>query len=233
MVGLTLLTAVLITLRYLRHGMPFNLGWWGFTFPLGVYALATLKLAAWLGLGFFTVMGHVLVVALVALWLLVAVYFAVMLAVNTLAFWMPTLIHGAGIGSDGKVGLLSAERDPGMLFELARGRLEQVQVEAPVRGFRLSARDLPSFVPQRRELFDERPQQSLPWEQLRERLRARLGDDAVYRVTPAGDPRPERAWRRVEGDGARIGPGNELRAGARVWPGVELPATSVRFSTDA
>ncbi|WP_339503329.1 MFS transporter [Pseudomonas silesiensis] len=41
-------------------------------------------------------------------WLLVAVYFAVMLAVNTLAFWMPTLIHGAGIGSDGKVGLLSA-----------------------------------------------------------------------------------------------------------------------------
>ncbi|QHF40068.1 MFS transporter [Pseudomonas sp. S34] len=41
-------------------------------------------------------------------WLLVAVYFAVMLAVNTLAFWMPTLIHSAGIGSDGKVGLLSA-----------------------------------------------------------------------------------------------------------------------------
>lgn len=41
-------------------------------------------------------------------WLLVAVYFAVMLAVNTLAFWMPTLIHGTGIGSDGKVGLLSA-----------------------------------------------------------------------------------------------------------------------------
>ncbi len=41
-------------------------------------------------------------------WLLVAVYFAVMLAVNTLAFWMPTLIHGAGIGSDARVGLLSA-----------------------------------------------------------------------------------------------------------------------------
>lgn len=37
----------------------------------------------------------------------------------------------------------------------------------------------------------------------------------------------------VIGDGARIGSGNELRAGARVWPGVELPATSVRFSTDA
>jgi mannose-1-phosphate guanylyltransferase len=37
----------------------------------------------------------------------------------------------------------------------------------------------------------------------------------------------------VIGDGARIGSGNELRAGARVWPGVERPATAVRCSTDA
>ena len=37
----------------------------------------------------------------------------------------------------------------------------------------------------------------------------------------------------VIGDGAWIGAGNELRAGARVWPGIELPATAVRFSTDA
>nr|NLU58787.1 TDT family transporter [Pseudomonas sp. BIGb0427] len=66
-----LLTAVLITLRYIRHGMPFNLGWWGFTFRSGVYTLATLKLAAWLGLGFFQHMGMLLVLALAAMWLLV------------------------------------------------------------------------------------------------------------------------------------------------------------------
>lgn len=37
----------------------------------------------------------------------------------------------------------------------------------------------------------------------------------------------------VVGDRARIGTGNELRAGARVWPDVVLPPTAVRFSSDA
>ena len=111
-----------------------------------------------------------------------------------------------------KVGLLSAERDPAMLFELARGRLEQVQVEAPVRGFRLCAEDLPSFVPQYQELFDDRPQQSLPWEQLRERLRARLGDEAVHGLRFQADHRPECAWQ------ARVD--SQLCAGL---PGVQRP----------
>lgn len=67
-----LLSALLITLRYLREGIPFNLGWWGFTFPLGVYSLATLKLASTLNLTFFSVFGSVLVAALAILWLIVA-----------------------------------------------------------------------------------------------------------------------------------------------------------------
>ncbi|WGT28199.1 MFS transporter [Pseudomonas marginalis] len=63
-------------------------------------------------------------------WLLVAVYFAVMLAVNTLAFWMPTLIHGAGIGSDGKVGLLSAVPYlAGCFFMIGCGRSSDRQRE--------------------------------------------------------------------------------------------------------
>lgn len=92
------------------------------------------------------------------------------------------------------VGLLSAEREAGMLFELARGRLEQVLVPSPVRALRLQAKDLPAFVPSHRELFDERPQQSMPWEQLRERLRARLGDEAVSGLGFLADHRPEYAW---------------------------------------
>ncbi|QIB07294.1 TDT family transporter [Pseudomonas fluorescens] len=66
-----MLMALLITARYLRTGIPFNLGWWGFTFPLGVYALTTLKLADLLGLAFFRVLGCVLVAMLVVMWLIV------------------------------------------------------------------------------------------------------------------------------------------------------------------
>lgn len=95
------------------------------------------------------------------------------------------------------VGLLAAERDPALLFELSRSRLEQTQVPAPVRGMRLLAEELPPFVPAGRELFDERPAQSVPWDTLRERLRARLGEGAVHGLADRDDHRPEQAWRRV------------------------------------
>jgi protein ImuB len=111
------------------------------------------------------------------------------------------------------VGLLSAERDPAMLFELTRGRLEHLQLPAPVLAVRLVARELPAFVPEHRELFDERPQQSLPWEQLRERLRARLGDDAVQGLGARADHRPECAWQ------TQHAAQNELPTGAGPRPG--------------
>jgi len=104
------------------------------------------------------------------------------------------LEHNEGPDSVVSVGLLSAEREASMLFELARGRLEQVLVKSPVNAVRLLAKDLPVFVPAHRELFDERVQQTLPWEQLRERLRARLGDESVNGLRALADHRPECAW---------------------------------------
>ena len=94
------------------------------------------------------------------------------------------------------VGLLAAERDPARLFELARARLEHCRIPAPVRALRLLARELPPFIPVGRDLFDSRPAQALPWDALRERLRARLGEDALYQLAGHPDPRPEQALRR-------------------------------------
>ncbi|HEY0660730.1 MAG TPA: DNA polymerase Y family protein [Lysobacter sp.] len=99
------------------------------------------------------------------------------------------------------VGLLAPERAPAMLFELARSRLLQAQVPAAVRGLGLVASELPPFVPAARDLFDPRPQQAVPWTQLRERLRARLGDAAVHGVALQADHRPELAT--IDGEAPR------------------------------
>jgi C4-dicarboxylate transporter/malic acid transport protein len=67
-----LATATLSTLRFARRGLPFNLGWWGLTFPLGVYTAATFGLGNLTHLGVFTTLGQLFVLALAALWLVVA-----------------------------------------------------------------------------------------------------------------------------------------------------------------
>lgn len=112
------------------------------------------------------------------------------------------LEHREGRFTDVPVGLLASERDGALLFEFARGRLEHVTLPEPVLALRLIARDLPAFVPAGRDLFDERPANALPIGQLRERLRARLGDRAVYRLGSTTDPRPELA-QAVADSGAR------------------------------
>ena len=63
-----LVLAMMVTARYLRDGMPFNIGWWGFTFPLGVYAVATLALARQTHLASLADVGIALVGLLVLLW---------------------------------------------------------------------------------------------------------------------------------------------------------------------
>ena len=111
------------------------------------------------------------------------------------------LVRDPALGKPGDtqvvIGMLGAERDPARLFDLARARLERTSIPAPVRALRLIARELPPFVPAGRDLFDSRPAQALPWEALRERLRARLGEDALYQLACHADPRPEQALRRM------------------------------------
>lgn len=67
-----LMLAVLTTRRFALEGLPFNLGWWGFTFPLGVFASSTFALAGMTHLAALTVFGGALVVVLAGFWGLVA-----------------------------------------------------------------------------------------------------------------------------------------------------------------
>ena len=58
--------AALLLVHYLRSGpLPYGVGWWGFTFPLGAYTVATLALSkawdlswlGWAGAGLFVLLG--------------------------------------------------------------------------------------------------------------------------------------------------------------------------------
>lgn len=64
--------AVLVTGRYMRQGMAFNLGWWGYTFPLGVFVAAAQVLGRLTGFAPLEAVGAAGTVALAAIWLVVA-----------------------------------------------------------------------------------------------------------------------------------------------------------------
>lgn len=93
------------------------------------------------------------------------------------------------------VGLRQAMNAPDALFDAARGRLEHAALPAAVVALGLRARDLPPMAPERRDLFDPGPRGDLDLPGLIERLRARLGDEAVCQLQHYPDHRPERAWR--------------------------------------
>lgn len=56
--GLIWLVFALVTVYY-SSPFPFNMGWWGLTFPLGVYAANTILLGTETDLMFFKVCGTV------------------------------------------------------------------------------------------------------------------------------------------------------------------------------
>ena len=63
--------AMLISLKHALKHLPFNLGWWGMTFPLGVFSLAILQLAQQLQLGWLFNIGYGFAILLMLLWGLV------------------------------------------------------------------------------------------------------------------------------------------------------------------
>lgn len=56
-----------------RHRFPFNMGWWGFTFPLGVYTVSTTMLAKDLPSLFFKILGTIFSLVVVLLWAIVSI----------------------------------------------------------------------------------------------------------------------------------------------------------------
>ncbi len=71
LVWLVLAVSSLVDL-WLVSKLTFNLGWWGFTFPLGVFATAAIKFGSVLDSGAFRVMGTILALVEVVLWMFIS-----------------------------------------------------------------------------------------------------------------------------------------------------------------
>jgi protein ImuB len=103
--------------------------------------------------------------------------------------------HERGASTRIDVGLLAPQRDAVALFELARTRLDRIELVAPVHALTLRADDLPPLCPLHVDFFETGRREALDWPALAERLRARLGDEALHGLRCVADHRPGRAWR--------------------------------------
>lgn len=132
------------------------------------------------------------------------------------------LEHASGPITAFSLELMQPGRDPERLLALLRERLERVEPRAQVQGMGLRVERLEVLTALDGELFDSRPRDD-GGAGLVERLRARLGEDAVTGLATVADHRPERAWRTVQ-PGAKSVPGPSLPRPAWLLPEPETLA---------
>jgi protein ImuB len=97
-----------------------------------------------------------------------------------------------------EVGLASPARDAERFAQLLRERLGNLSLVKPVEALRLEAGDFAPLHGRSGGMFGDAAAEAEGWARLVERLRARLGHDAIYGLATQPDHRPEHAWRRVE-----------------------------------
>ncbi|MBK8283874.1 MAG: DNA polymerase Y family protein [Ahniella sp.] len=90
------------------------------------------------------------------------------------------------------IGLLQVERERQALLDLVEERLGRFQLPAAVTELDLCAAQLLPYQPEQADLLQTAHTQDSP-ERLLERLRARLGEDAIQSLHRQADHRPERA----------------------------------------
>ena len=97
-----------------------------------------------------------------------------------------------------QVALASPARDAERLAQLLRERLGNMSLVKPVEALCLEAGDFAPLHGRSAGMFGDPAAEAEGWAHVVERLRARLGHDAVCGLAAHPDHRPEHAWRRVE-----------------------------------
>ncbi len=116
-----------------------------------------------------------------------------------------TLLHRHAASTGIAIDLAGPSRDAGHFTNLLRERLDAVSLNNPVEAIRLQARELVPLVGYSAGFFGDEHTDAESWLRLVERLRARLGAQAVHGLAVHPEHRPEQAWRNVE-PGTRTAP---------------------------
>jgi protein ImuB len=96
------------------------------------------------------------------------------------------------------IGLSAPGRDGERLFALTRERLERVQLAEPVTELALRADRFSAPAVRQDDLFTRVRQESEEFQQVLDKLAARLGPQALQSFALVADHRPEKAWRVAE-----------------------------------
>jgi protein ImuB len=108
------------------------------------------------------------------------------------------LVHFDSSSREIEIGLASPSRDAARLADLLREKLGALALQQPVEALELRAADFTPLGPRSGGLFGDPAREEEDWARLLERLRIRLGCEAVCGLATQPDHRPEHAWRRVE-----------------------------------
>ena len=85
-----LLMALAVTVRAARKGLPFSLGWWAFTFPVGTLTLGSYGLYTATHAAVFSVTGLMLLALLATTWSLVAAHSLRLIAASVRSVHVPS-----------------------------------------------------------------------------------------------------------------------------------------------
>ena len=108
------------------------------------------------------------------------------------------LVHGGELPPTLLELTLSApSRDEALLLRVLREKLAVATMPAPARGVSLIAERFAAPRTAQHDLFDDRPHAEEEAAAVVDRLAARLGAGAVWRLGVVADHRPERAWRAI------------------------------------
>ena len=103
------------------------------------------------------------------------------------------LQHREQRSTDVAVGLVAPSRDADHFMLLLRERLERIALTEPVIALSLQAEDIKPLVQDNLSLFQDDTQSAGDWQRLIERLRSRLGNEAVQGLALRPEHRPEDA----------------------------------------